>query len=321
MRQRAFGLALEIDPAIELPGLGYAGTTAAIARPSPPPPPAGARSARVRLDPDELERRWGAGDGAELVRELRDGGQLLLSVERRPGCGYLMCAPGFARILVSADGGELLCAPLREDGDWAMLLPAQALPLAATLQGLEVLHAAGLVLARRAALLAGPPGAGKSSLAAALLARGAGLLSDDAVALSFEEGGLVAHPGAALLHLRGCEHERLAEAERARLGRSTPFLAKRRYEPATAAACPFGWLFLLERAAAGAPLERLERVDPFALLAQTYNLSVRTPERLARHLDLAAALAASGNVYRLRVLPHMDATALAALVHEELAGA
>jgi len=313
-------MAIEVDSAIELPGLGDAGTAAAIAPPSPSPPPASAPSARVRLDPDELERRWSGGQEAELMRELRDDEQVLLSVEHQPGCGYLLHAPGFARILVSADGGELLCAPLTDDPDWTMLLPAQALPLAATLQGFEVVHAAGLALGRRAALFAGPPGAGKSSLAAALMRLGAELLSDDAVALSFEDGGLIAHPGVALLHLRSAEHGRLPAAARAHLGSSTRFQSKRRYAPATATARPFGSLFLLEHAAGGAPLERLERVDPFELLRQTYNLSVRTPERLARHLDLAAALASSGNVYRLRVLAHMDATRLAEVVYTELTG-
>ena len=48
----------------------------------------------------------------------------------------------------------------------------------------------------------------------------------------------------------------------------------------SASPAPFGGLFLLERATHGPPVERIEAVDPFALLASTFNLSVRTPERL-----------------------------------------
>jgi hypothetical protein len=308
----AFGLSLDVDAAIKIPGmLGAPG----VRDPSP---------TRVQLDPKELERRWSsAADAAECVRELRDAETVLLTVELAPRAGYLLHAPGFARILIAPDGTELICAPEPGSSEWSILLPAQALPLAATLRGFEVLHASGVVLGGRAALFTGPPGAGKSSLAAALLRRGeAELLSDDAVALQLlSDGALIAHPGAALLQLRAAEHERLSTRERALLGPPTTFLGKQRYSPSVSAApAPFGELFLLERSTHGPPVERIEAVDPFALLASTFNLSVRTPERLARHLDLAAALAATGRIHRLRVQPGVDATRLAEIVHEHLLG-
>ena len=185
------------------------------APPPPPPPP----PTRVRLDPQELERRWSpAAHTAEVVRELRDGDTALLTVELARPAGYLLHAPGVGRILVAPDGGELLCDPEPESAEWTTLIPAQALPLAATLRGLEVLHASGVVVGGRAVLFAGAPGAGKSSLAAALLHRGAALLSDDTVALESRDGALIAHPGAALLHLRAAEHDRLSARERAVLG-------------------------------------------------------------------------------------------------------
>jgi hypothetical protein len=217
------------------------------------------------------------------------------------------------------DGGELLCDPLPGSAEWTTLIPAQALPLAATLRGLEVLHASGVVLGGRALLFAGAPGAGKSSLAAALLHRGAVLLSDDTVALELRDGAPLAHPGAALLHLQSGEHDRLSEDERAALGAAATFPHKRRHHPfVSASPAPFGGLFLLERAADGPPIERVAAVDPFALLASTFNLSVRTPERLVRHLDLAAALAATDCIYRLRVQPGVNATQLAGAVCEQL---
>jgi hypothetical protein len=322
-RSTAFGLSLEVDPGIEIPGIPDAPGVCDLGIPAPGRPVSALASqppTRVRLDPQELERRWSSAEHTPgRVRELRDGETVLLSVELAPPAGYLLHAPGFGRILIAPDGTELICDPEPGSSQWSALLPAQALPLAATLQGLEVLHASGVVLGGRAALFAGPPGAGKSSLAAALLRRGAPLLSDDTVALELRDGALIAHPGAALLQLQAAEHERLSARERAVLGAAEAFLSKQRYSPSvTASPAPFGELFLLERSTHGPPVERIEAVDPFALLASTFNLSVRTPERLVRHLDLAVALAATERIYRLRVQPGMDATRLAEIVHERL---
>jgi hypothetical protein len=308
----AFGLTLEVDPRIEIPGI--AGVDAPSDRAARQVPTC------VRLDPAELEQRWNAAaETAKRVREQRDGEAVLLSVDFAADAGYLISAPGVGRILVAADGAELLCDPEPGIAEWTTLIGAQALPLAATLQGLEVLHASGVVLAGKAVLLTGPPGAGKSSLAAALLQLGAALLSDDTVALEARDGSLIAHPGAALLHLRDAEHDRLSDSEREALGPGATFPGKQRYSPSVRASpTAFGGLYLLEHSSDGPPIERVEAVDPFALLASTFNLSVRTPDRLARHLDLASTLAATKRIYRLRVLPGVDATQLAHTLHEHL---
>ncbi len=325
VRSTALGLLLEVDPGIDVPGIPDV-DTAAVGGPdvptleSPVPAPTSQPATRVKLDPQELARRWSsAAHTPGAIRELRDGSTVLLTVELAPPAGYLLHAPGIGRILVAPDGSELVCDPESGSSEWTTLLYAQALPLAATLRGFEVLHASGVVLGGRAALFAGPSGAGKSSLAAALLRRGAALLSDDTVALELRGGGMIAHPGAALLHLRADEHERLSTWERAVLGSRTTFLGKQRYSPgATAAPAPLGGLFLLERSTHDPPVERIEAVNPFALLATTFNLSVRTPERLVRHLDLAVALAATKRIYRLRVQPGTNATQLADTLHELL---
>jgi hypothetical protein len=306
---------LKIDPAIEIAGICRAGVPSA-KRP---------RSTRVTLDPGELRRRWSpVAHTAERVREQRDGESVRLSVDLAQPAGYLLHAPGFARVLVAPDGSELLCDPEPQSSRWSVLLVAQALPLAATLRGLEVLHASGVVmgegaLAGAASLFTGPQGAGKSSLAAALVGRGAKLLSDDTVAFESSDGELLAHPGAGPLQLRADEHERLSARDRAALGPMAPALAKHGFAPNRyASPARFGGLFLLERSPHGPPVERIEAVDPFALLASTFNLSVRSAERLTRHLDLAAALARSGRIYRVRIQPGLDATRLAEILHESL---
>jgi len=314
----AFGMLLDVDPRIDGHGLGLAATAGG-------PGLADARApaslpTRVSLDPHGLKRRWSScSSTARRMRELRDGEHVLLSVDLAEPAGYLLRADEVGSVLITTDGTELLCDPLPDRPGWAMILPAQALPLAATLRGLEVIHAAGVVLGEGAALFAGPPGLGKSSLAGAFLRRGARLLSDDVVALTRHDGSLIAHPGGELLQLRPAERDRLSDEELAVFGTDTPFAGKHRYAPQVSdSPSPLRAFFLLERATRGRVIEHLEAVDPFALLATTFNLSVRTPERLERQLDVVETLAASGRIYRLRVVPGIDATRLADIVEEHL---
>ncbi len=83
-------------------------------------------------------------------------------------------------------------------------------------------------------------------------------------------------------------------------------------------AAPLGGLFLLECSAHEQAVEQLGAVDPFELIASTFNLSVRTPARLRRQLDVVSAIASSGLTHRLRVQPGVDATELAAIVQKHL---
>ncbi len=310
----AFGLSLRIDPRISIPGLGEGLVSLPDARRSP---------SVILLAQEELERRWQSLRSAPVrTRELRLGETLIRSVDFAEPAGYLLWARGYGRVLISPDGIELLCAPDPANPQWAGILTAQALPLAATLRGFEVLHAAGVVTGGDAILFAGPSGAGKSSLAAALAAAGACLLSDDAVALELLSGGvLLAHSGSLALQLRAAEHERLSAAKLEALGRAAgTFEGKHRYvgQAATTSAS-LGCLFLLERSEREPAVEELGAVDPFELLASTFNLSVQTPERMRRQLDVVVALAATGCVHRLRVQPGVDASRLAETALEHLA--
>jgi hypothetical protein len=318
-RYAAFGLSLDVDPQIQVPGL-----VAVNADDQPGPP------ALIKLDKPGVVRGWRAAeDGCERVGELRLRGQQLLSIDFHERAGYLLQATGFGRVLITPDGSELLCKPEPDRPDWASILSAQALPLTATLRGFEVFHAAGVLTRAGAVLLTGPPGAGKSSLAAALVRRGAALLSDDVVALEYrhevhppngDTGSLVAHPGPAVLNLRPAEQTRLSEHEQALLGPASTVGGKRRYAPTRRAhAAPLAGFFVLERSSEGPSIERMEAVDPITLIAANFNAFVRDPERLERNLDLVGHLAASGRIYRLRIQPEVDATQLAAALQEHLA--
>lgn len=79
-----------------------------------------------------------------------------------------------------------------------------------------IIHQAGAVaIGGRALLIEGPPGCGKSSLALALIDRGAGLIGDDAVTLVARDGRLIAAPPpniAGLLEVRGVGLMRLPVA-------------------------------------------------------------------------------------------------------------
>jgi hypothetical protein len=310
-RRTAFGIALSIDPRISIPGLGQC-----------PDLIAAQALSHVRLDDGELDQRWDALATAPIrTRELRHKQTLLMSVDFAEPAGYLLWARDFARILISPDGTELLCKPDPTNEDWASILAAQALPLAATVRGLEVFHASGVVLDGRALVFAGPPGAGKSSLAAALLNVGGQLLSDDVVALAPSDSGLTAHAGSVVLQLRAAEDERLSLDARAALGRSEDLsFGKQRYvSEAVPDPAPLTGLFLLEHSAEEPAVEQLAAVDPFELIASTFNLSVRTPARLQRQLDVVSKIASSELAYRLRVQPGVDATRLASIVQAQLA--
>lgn len=53
----------------------------------------------------------------------------------------------------------------------------------------DILHASSVALGKRALLISGPPGSGKSELALALMALGAGLIADDRTIVTRQPGG------------------------------------------------------------------------------------------------------------------------------------
>lgn len=57
-----------------------------------------------------------------------------------------------------------------------------------------VLNASAVAIEGRALVIEGPPGSGKSSLALALIERGAGMIGDDGVTLTRKDDALIASP-------------------------------------------------------------------------------------------------------------------------------
>ncbi|MDQ2095685.1 HPr kinase/phosphorylase [Rhodalgimonas zhirmunskyi] len=62
----------------------------------------------------------------------------------------------------------------------------------------ETLHATAVSCQGRAALIIGPSGSGKSALALELMARGAGLIADDRVIVTLQDGAVIASAPAAI---------------------------------------------------------------------------------------------------------------------------
>lgn len=224
---------------------------------------------------------------------------------------------GSGSCVVAATGERITCVPPLEEWPWGLLY-AQALPLAAALRRLEVLHASAVELRRRAVIFAGHSGSGKTTLALRLLGAGARLLADDVVALEPAERGLVAHPGVGIANIADDVLPLLAGRGH-RVGRSDKHhVALERPD----APVPVGALIFLSRGGAGSEVE-LEPVPapgPRELLAATFVFHVSAPERLISQLDICARLARSVPVWRLRCPAGVGGAAVAEAVlsHMEL---
>ena len=135
-------------------------------------------------------------ESPEVIFERRfASGQPMLLVQRGR-TDYRVWAPRHGQYVVSADG-RVVSAQIPRSGSWwwTKLLFAQVLPLAASLQGLECLHAGCVTLDGRAYALAAASGTGKSSVALHLVAQGALFVSDDILAAEVRDHGVTVHPG------------------------------------------------------------------------------------------------------------------------------
>jgi hypothetical protein len=278
-RGHAFGIDLELTFAVpELPV-----RTAATGSPVSLLEPATA---------SELRRSWPASATPVLTRTLPDG-SLVMAVERHDDAGFQVWAPRYGRHHLSTGGARIRSAlPRIAPWRWERLLFAQVLPLAAALHGRELFHASAV--ARDGVVLAfvGAPGAGKSSVAAHLVARGASLFTDDVLALASTTAEVIAHPGT---HLAGVYRHELASmgaAGRARLGSRVgdthkAYLAS----PVVDCALPLGAVYFLRRGA-GKSIE-ITQNDSMAeeLLSSSFISYLDLPRYLIQHLDMCARIA------------------------------
>ena len=261
----------------------------------------------------------GPEDGEPVLDRVHADGSLGMRVTLLGGGGYWIEDPGHGRFKVD-EGGSVVWYDRLAQARWRWHRPlcAQALPLAAALRGFELLHASAVQLHGHAVAFVAQSGVGKTSLALALLARGAPLVTDDVLALEATDGGVVAHPGVAMANIAAEQLGLLEEPAQAQLGVAMGASDKVHVEVSNMypAPLPLGALFLLTRSQAVDRLtfELAAPPDPRDLLAATFMPHIVAPSRLVTQLATCAEIAASVPLFRLMAPPGLTASELASAV-------
>jgi hypothetical protein len=279
---------------------------------------AGDRSTKIELVGDrELEARWRGAAPRELLRHVGSDGVVAVLAEEDARRGHRIAVADIGSCIVAPDGRSVAFAPAFATAPWLVdrLLTSDALPLAALLQGVEALHAGGVVLDGVALAVAGPSGAGKSSLALTLATLGHPLLSDDALALEALEPGARPRclPGPAVANvrdprLRAVAIEGLAPFREV-LGEvdgALRVLVETARDPA-----PLGALYLLDRSGSAGALTISPTHDAQAVLSATFNRVVGGPRRLVAHLSTCARIAETASVFTVCIPGDMGPPELA----------
>lgn len=251
----------------------------------------------------------------------RPNGRVVLTISTEPKLGYHIWGEAHGDYVISPDGKRITCFPGRLANErWQRFLIGQVLPLAASLQGLEILHASAVRIGDQAVGLVGDSGAGKTSVAAFLLLRGAKFVADDVIAVERRGEDLLANPGTALIAIKAGQPDLVAELGRRRIAAvlsvaSDETLCKI-VRPARPA--PLGRLYFIDRRGYAGRV-RFEPVeDARLLMAATFSLVQRDPARLERLLDVAARIVLNASAYWIRVPEGMTAPELARSVESHL---
>lgn len=262
-----------------------------------------------------VERSAGPASLPRDATRLTPSGSELV-VDHHPEAGYRFQAPGHGDHLLSADGRRASSQPPEEVGwGWSRLFQGQVLPTAAALQGLTLLHASAVSVGGGAVALIGGSGVGKSSLAHHLRLGGAGHLTDDVAAVSFDAGEVMCHPGPGLAVLPPeelgppgeepeDEHERFVRLEAAPGG------------------APLRAMVFIRRGGTGMEpaLTALRPADPRLLLAASFAPHLPAPGHQARELEGAGRLATSVPCLELTVPAGWGAAATAGRLLKRLSG-
>ena len=132
---------------------------------------------------------WGS------VRACEDGGRLLLYASHGGESAWSMRVSGDGRSIEVRWRGPV------ELADVATFVETTGLPTALLLRGVPLLHGCAVAAGGAAFLVLGPGGAGKSTFAAAAVAGGHALLTDDIAALDGTGDQVQVHPGGGQLRM------------------------------------------------------------------------------------------------------------------------
>ncbi len=237
---------------------------------------------------------------SERIFEPQLAGESVPFTVDRTSDHYRFWLEGFGRYTVAVDGTVIGCElGGAEPEQHERFVFAQALPIAAVLQGFEVLHASAVCAPNGAAAFVGVSGTGKTSLASRLVARGADFLTDDVLAVQAASEGVLAHPGPAFMAIREHDAEMLAEVG-GRLGRAVGSTDKVHVSPPTQGAMTP--LRVIYHIALGESFQisPLERSDFNRILALAFVPYLMTPERLMRHLEITQLVSASVAQFKLQ---------------------
>jgi len=311
-RRRGTAFGLRVDSPLPLDGVGPASA------------PAPGRTRIELATPSELNRSWRARAAERVLERRQRNGSLTMAVDAHPELGYRVYAPRYGRHLVSGDGRQVLSAlPQVVRWRWQRLLFAQVLPLAATLQGLELFHASGVELNGHALGFVAASGTGKTSVSVHLVAQGARLLTDDVLALEPTAEGVEAHPGGGLVNVAAEELKAVPEAVRPRIG-SVLGRSDKVHLAANVVDRPFPLrsIYFLRREVKFSTLRIGECAppDPLLLLSSGFISYVDSPERLTGQLDACSHIAAHVRMFEVETPAEQPAAGVAALiqVHDEV---
>ena len=288
---------------------------------SPDPPRAGsARAVVLRVVAEAaIGKRWESRAARRIIDRRLPDGQLVLAVDEGPGIGYRVEAPEVGVHLISVDGTEVfLPEPQGPDWFWQRLLFAQTLPIAATLQGLSLFHASAVRIGNHAVGVSARSGTGKSSIAAHLIAQGAGFFTDDVLAMDMDQGAVLAFAGPQFSNIEEHEVRVVERGRRWRLGQLLGASTKQHRRPARDSDEPAAWpavpVGARRRAPTAVDIDALDRSGITTLLASAFIPHLTTDARLVGHLELCGQMASAGQIYRVRAPLHGSAAAVATVL-------
>jgi hypothetical protein len=272
------------------------------------------------VGPDEIDAAWGASKARRLFARHFTSGRPYLTVDYDESRGYRIWASRHGRHLVSENGARVMSAPPRRAGWWwQRLMLAQVLPIAASLQGIDVLHASAVVVDGKAAAITAEPGTGKTTLAVHLVDRGAELLADDVVALEVVGAEILAHPGVSLLNLDPAQLVQLGPRARQRLatdvgkGDKLYLLAELADAPS-----PLAAIYFLRRDSTRSELVVERQSDARTLLGTSFVPYLDQPHYLFTHLDVCSRIVETVPLFTIAAPTSMSAADLAAAVASHL---
>jgi hypothetical protein len=220
-----------------------------------------------------------------------------------------------ARFHLLPKDGVLRCAPANlDDPLWQRVLLDTVLWTTSYALGSVLIHAAAVETRAGVVALLSPSGGGKTTLAAELLSRGAGLVADDVVTLRSRSNALLAFPGPPVINLPGAlDPARIPGAVPiAEIGGETWVRVERR-APRPA---PLKALVMLDRTA-----DRVatERIDATTLSALPFAVGIPTSDdRTAGTFEVLGELAARTPVLEVRGAPSSSAADLGESLLEAL---